>query len=220
MLQTLNGTPVAHMPFEDLPHCLTTCALSAALSRVCFSVSLAPLSPLSHSPPLTCLSVGLSAPPLLPSGRCRPLHLGFSAPVEDDDSAAAAPPSANTHRDRESTHRMLSPRRQTARDRERHREVQSDRESSHRNAFSARAAPRENILSRPHTVHAHRERQRETERACSAVEAAMEVAVAHEREGDREGDREGEGGSQGELLIVQHVPRPPPRRAQQPTDSL
>jgi hypothetical protein len=117
VLQTLNGTPVAHMPFEDLPHWIST---------------------------------------------CRPLQLGFSAPVEEGGSAAAASGSAAAAETSDRSHRMLSPRRQsrgnahgngnsgTMHHHHHHQQQQPmPPANGGRNAFSARTwGASENVLSR------------------------------------------------------------------------
>ena len=117
VLQSMNGTPVSHMPFEELPHWLS---------------------------------------------RCRPLQLGFSAPVEEASTSTA--PSDGDAR----SHRMLSPRRQS-------RGAQQPASPGHnRNAFSARArAPCENILSRGHPNSNGLDSLAAT-RACSAVATPMD----------------------------------------------
>lgn len=158
VLQTLNGTPVSHMSFEELPHWLS---------------------------------------------QCRPLHLGFSAPLEEA-STTAATPAAEAR-----SHRMLSPRRQS-------RIAQQPASPAlGRNAFSARAwAPSENVLSKGRANSNVGLESPAARHACSAVAASMEGL------GTSASSCESLAGAVAALesrqplshRALQHVPRPPPTR--------
>lgn len=127
--------------------------------------------------------------------QCRPLQLGFSAPVEEG-SAGAAEVSG-------SSPRMLSPRRQS---RETYATPQPRGvvQPLERNAFSARArAPTEQVKSVGLDSSA-------VTRACVAAAAAPEGAALHVEGYTREFSPR-----RPMSPIVQHVPRPPgkPRAA-------
>jgi hypothetical protein len=158
VLQTMNGTPVAHMPFEELPHWLS---------------------------------------------RCRPLQLGFSAPVEEAGDATT--PSDEDAR----SHRMLSPRRQSR------GAPQPGSPGRSRNAFSARAwAPCENVLSRGHPNSNVGLDSVAATRACSAVAASM-GGVGALTSSVVCGSSSGAAAEVEAAWAVQHVPRPPAARRPQ-----
>lgn len=133
--------------------------------------------------------------------RCRPLHLGFSAPVEEASTTATAAD------EEASAYRMLSPRRQSRG--AQHPAAPADG----RNAFSARTwVPCENILPKNPISSNVGLDSLAAQRACSAVAASMEGTSASSC-----GVQTGAvGGLEARRPLgpraVQHVPRPPPAR--------